>query len=759
MSILRLKLWYGRPSAITLADRARDTGQWELAARHYREALDRNPRNPPIWVQYGHVMKEWGFAAEAERAYRRAIELDPKAADPHLQLGHALKIQGKRAEAADAYRWALALDPSLYAVMQPLHAPVCAVQQPSCYYIKTAHGTYLCANKVTGRVEHKSEIDDSSLPLLYFELESETEFGFFTPAGSLDEFLCGEAVGPGGVLRVRRIQASSDRIAFQHGTLDSFLCAKGQHSASVAFDCEEAHEWAIFALYRVRWTLSMARHALATDLISSSGQGWSPLSDINKLLSCRGNDQDQLLVSCFERLTFDEFVALLDAIRARLLNQQLSDGLLRRLLQLRAASTIDNPFVPEALIDAGDPQSAFWLERVLPDLMAWRRDRNSFLGPNHHVRLGTDLNFLQGLEHGVSTAATGRLYNFVARFTTEPTRDICVVTTARNEGVYLLEWLAYHRSIGVETFFVYSNDNDDGSDALLRRLSEAGAIYWLENIVDSETAAQRKAFSHALNALPHVLDYRWALFIDLDEFVVVDPDRFCGLPDYIAWQEQRPVDAIGFNWVWVGSSGQDKWSPDFVRSRFTQRYIGVTPSQCWGGPDRHIKSIFRPQRFLACQPHHPITDRHVPVAMLDSSGYPHLNYYGGDQPAFLLHPKAEAAWVNHYFFKSAEEFVWKRSRNAGDTVLPHLLTPDWLRAFASQHWSQDFVDDDRILHCGKDFQEHYDALLSIYGVSEIISEVYNTFRRELEKIKSQLITINQNFQDELVQRFLESLSH
>ena len=45
-----------KPSVITLADWARDAGQWELAAMYYRTALRRKPKNPPIWVQYGHVL-------------------------------------------------------------------------------------------------------------------------------------------------------------------------------------------------------------------------------------------------------------------------------------------------------------------------------------------------------------------------------------------------------------------------------------------------------------------------------------------------------------------------------------------------------------------------------------------------------------------------------------------------------------------------------------------------------------------------------
>ncbi len=94
-------------------DRARDRGDWETARRFYRAGLDLNPELVPIWVQYGHMLKELGNWPAAEAAYRVAIERDGKTADQHLQLGHVLKLQNRRTEALDAYVHALALDPEL----------------------------------------------------------------------------------------------------------------------------------------------------------------------------------------------------------------------------------------------------------------------------------------------------------------------------------------------------------------------------------------------------------------------------------------------------------------------------------------------------------------------------------------------------------------------------------------------------------------------------------------------------------------------
>ena len=112
-SATRGKFSPGKGSFISQADRARDAGQWEIAADLYRKALDRNPNNSPIWVQYGHALKEAGRFAEAESAYRAAIALNGSAAEPHLQLGHVLKIRGRHGEAETAYLQAFVLQPSM----------------------------------------------------------------------------------------------------------------------------------------------------------------------------------------------------------------------------------------------------------------------------------------------------------------------------------------------------------------------------------------------------------------------------------------------------------------------------------------------------------------------------------------------------------------------------------------------------------------------------------------------------------------------
>lgn len=80
---LRLHPWRQTAAmdAFTQADQARDRQDWTQAARLYGKGLQLDPDNFPMWVQYGHCLKQEGRFAKAEAAYGRAIDLCPEDAD------------------------------------------------------------------------------------------------------------------------------------------------------------------------------------------------------------------------------------------------------------------------------------------------------------------------------------------------------------------------------------------------------------------------------------------------------------------------------------------------------------------------------------------------------------------------------------------------------------------------------------------------------------------------------------------------------
>ena len=51
-----------------------------------------------------------------------------------------------------------------------------------------------------------------------------------------------------------------------------------------------------------------------------------------------------------------------------------------------------------------------------------------------------------------------------------------MVAIAKDEGVYLHEWIAYHRLVGFDEVLVYDHESTDGSTELLAELAGRGMV-------------------------------------------------------------------------------------------------------------------------------------------------------------------------------------------------------------------------------------------------------------------------------------------
>ncbi len=70
-----------------------------------------------------------------------------------------------------------------------------------------------------------------------------------------------------------------------------------------------------------------------------------------------------------------------------------------------------------------------------------------------------------------------------------------MATCVRNEGPYLLEWIMHYQLLGFDRIIIFSNDNNDGSDALLAALHEAQIIDWRPRVLLPEQSPQLSALA------------------------------------------------------------------------------------------------------------------------------------------------------------------------------------------------------------------------------------------------------------------------
>ena len=102
--------------------------------------------------------------------------------------------------------------------------------------------------------------------------------------------------------------------------------------------------------------------------------------------------------------------------------------------------------------------------------------------------------------------------------TTEPRimDKIAICAIFKDEAPYLLEWIAFHRMIGVDLFVLYDNGSSDGGPDLIRRSSFARNVTLIEW---SDRPGQIPAYQHFHEPIT-LATSTWAAFIDLDEFIM-----------------------------------------------------------------------------------------------------------------------------------------------------------------------------------------------------------------------------------------------
>ena len=140
------------------------------------------------------------------------------------------------------------------------------------------------------------------------------------------------------------------------------------------------------------------------------------------------------------------------------------------------------------------------------------------------------------------------------------------VAFTKNEGRFLLEWIAYHRSIGVGDFLVYTNDCEDESPALLERLEEMGIALHIPNPLDPGDQAQNKALHHAKEH-PLVTGADYVLQIDPDEFLCIKTGRG-HIEDLIATAPE--ADIITVQMRFFGDSGLPRLGDGLVIESLTE---------------------------------------------------------------------------------------------------------------------------------------------------------------------------------------------
>ena len=236
-----------------------------------------------------------------------------------------------------------------------------------------------------------------------------------------------------------------------------------------------------------------------------------------------------------------------------------------------------------------------------------------------------------------------------------------IVTTMKNEGPFILEWLAYHRAIGFDDFLIYTNDCTDGTDDMLDLLMTKGIVQHRDNkFRDMDLKPQHAALQMAEEEAV-IRDANWVTCIDVDEFVNVKigdgtlDALFAAVPD---------ANMISMTWRLFGNADIHPFDPKPVIEQFTRcaPEFARKPHQAWG-----FKTLFQNiGLFKKLGVHRPKglnpqlwdminwvngSGRALPRNMFRNGWRSTSDTYGYD-----------LVQLNHYAVRSAESFLVKRDR-------------------------------------------------------------------------------------------------
>lgn len=250
-------------------------------------------------------------------------------------------------------------------------------------------------------------------------------------------------------------------------------------------------------------------------------------------------------------------------------------------------------------------------------------------------------------------------------------RRITVIASMRNEGPFIVEWVAWYRALGFTDVLVVTNNCTDRSPELLDALGQAKRVHHMRldpppnsSITLRKLAAAQKHRS--------VRWSEWVFVCDVDEFLVIH--KGTGQIEELIGPEGTPPPfvAMSINWKVFGTSGIEAFQDVPVHQQFfLSNKTGAGAKKTSPDISDSVKTIFaRPGVFQRFSDHAPSgwdaatggdwgkdANKWVNAAGKEIAGFTPFDGPLRQTPRSGTDHKV--AQINHYMLRSAETFSLK----------------------------------------------------------------------------------------------------
>jgi len=247
-----------------------------------------------------------------------------------------------------------------------------------------------------------------------------------------------------------------------------------------------------------------------------------------------------------------------------------------------------------------------------------------------------------------------------------------LISSVKDEGPFLLEWVAHHRVLGFDRICVASNDCRDGSDTLLAAMAAAGFIDHQPNVVAPGEIPQHAGYT-AIRAGYPIDATDWLMVLDADEFLNIHIGA--GLVGDLT-DRAEGCDIISLHAMCFADKPLRNWQPGRVCAQFPWR-LSLTHKA-----NKAMKSLTRnPARFRDIHNHSLVGFKGAAhkLQVMDGDGARHAIVQG--VPLWQQLRNAEVhegshrlAHYNHYAVKTWDSFALRRERGRGAVAVTDATT-------------------------------------------------------------------------------------
>jgi len=225
----------------------------------------------------------------------------------------------------------------------------------------------------------------------------------------------------------------------------------------------------------------------------------------------------------------------------------------------------------------------------------------------------------------------------------------------KGEESYMLDFVKYHRHVGVE-HFIFLDRTFDGLYQLLGQEPDVQIIHFPE----SPENIHQQAWANLITM--NKGQTKWLALIDADQALV--PVISSDVRDILKDYENNA--SLQCNWKAFGSSHHEKREAGSVYERFLLTSLDDSEY------NYHTQMICQPDRVLGQktpEPHYPLLPEgeiliNTNKEQIDSNKMVALN--PGRPLSFNVPPLHNILYINHYTNKSKEEFLIKNSKGRAD---------------------------------------------------------------------------------------------